>query len=550
MPIVYETEAPVAAAASIYDRLARHRQLVGEGYGGGGGGGGGGRGYQYGNVPYDTGIQDAIQARDQMQFAQQRQAQNTQAGYDQQRMQTEGAMAQDAQRFQLQAQLHDVELSQQERMRLQRLKNSIGEVQNDPTLTEEEKNDFTSQLKYNIDPLQRRLAQEKLSQEKMVKESMAEQKQAQAALEKQRQDIMAKSVADRVSFIPDATQLAKIAEDYTKNVGPHLTALYGPDAAQKIIGQMAQQEALKQGLGSHAYLQPDGKLTPMHGEVGASGELDKSGKGSKGDGGVDHPSGLGPQDYMKAREHAIGQLQREQAMTKENEFGQKQPRYPELDTPEGYQKRLKELMGGLPADYSEYNAAKPAQKTKGYQSRFAAPDTGKGPQTPADASQKPFDFADAKSQTPEQQGQVQQFASVGKEIMGAKASFEERQAAAAALGEAQSLLMKSGSVGNMNADQKRKYVAAMNTVAGVLKGGQHTPAAAAASSPAGDGRPWWEQLRKGEYDPTGAGKYIDFRTMNGDNFKRGLGVIGDALTPNLGKIAEGLGQATETVRGK
>lgn len=356
MPIVYETEAPVAAAAGVYDRLANYRGSYG---GGGGGGGGGGRGYGGGGIPYDTGIQDAINNRDQMQFQQQATAQRADNQILTERMQQQGAMAQDRQRFELQAQLHEVELSQQERMRLQRLKNAIGEVSSDATLTDQEKSDYVQQLKYNIDPLQRRLSQEKLQQEKLVKDSIADQKTAAAAFEKQRLDVLGKSTQDRMSFVPDATSLAEATDDITANVGEKLTAQFGPERAKAMIAQMAQEEVLKQGLGSHFIMQPDGKLMPLDGHSGMKSDGDGSGKAAS------HSS----DDHAKLYDRASAQVDKERSRRKPKEDGSDSQ---EWLHPQDAESRNKMIAGEI-ANIQKHmeGAPRPAGK-KAYTSKYAA----------------------------------------------------------------------------------------------------------------------------------------------------------------------------------
>lgn len=541
MPIVYETPAPVAAAAGVYQALearnARDRRFAAAG---GGGGGGGGRGYSYGSVPYDTGIQDAIQFRDSLQFGQQRQAQDTQAGYDRQRMAIEGEMAQDRQRFQLQAELHGVELSQQERMRLQRLKNSVGEVSSDPTLSDQEKADFISQIKYNIDPLQRRLAQEKLSQEKIVKESMAEQRQAQAAFEKQRLDIMAKTVADRVQFIPDSTQLAAVVEDFTKNVGPPLTAMFGADVAKRMIGEMAQQEALKQGLGTHAYLQPDGKLMPMKGENPDGSPS----SGSRGKAASDHPSGLTQQDYLKAVEQATAQATREAGMTTTDELGVKKPVRPDLQDVNNLNKRVGDILAdvyGLPRNFNEFNAGRAAQTPKGYQSRFKPPEAAK-PVAAAASNNDPKPFEWSKPETPEQKIQVQNFNGLFDKIR-ALPSGPERDTAASALSEAQSMLMK-GKI--KEPADRQKFEELIRTASGVVKSGveQETKRTVASNPPQQSTIGAWWESRRTAYDENNAplvgepGKPLTPAAAVGNLAKRGYQFVYDQA-PRLPKFLRG-----------
>lgn len=381
MPIVYETPGPVAAMGDVGLRQAqldaqRSRALAAAASHGSGDGGGGGGGRQYGGaVPYDTGIQDAIQFRDTMQFQQAKATQDNARAYGLQAMEGDQRITQQNNQAVLQAQLHEVELSQQERMRLQRLKNAVGEVSNDPTLTDEQKSDYLQQIKYNVHPLQDRLAKEKLSQDKMVKEQLAEKHQWQAAAEKSRLDILGRSAADRTSWIPDNVILSNIVADITKNVGPQLELVMGSQAAKKTIADMAEQQALLQGLGTHAYLQPDGKLVPIKGDTNGDGKPDNGSTGG-GKPGADHPTGLSPTDYMKAVGEATAQAHKEASLSKTGEGSIKTSARPELQDAVTFNKRVGDIMQdvyGLPRNFNDYNAQKPTGQTKDYKSPFAKP---------------------------------------------------------------------------------------------------------------------------------------------------------------------------------
>ncbi len=375
MPVAYETPAPIGAIASASQAMARRQaQVAAAARAGGGGGGGVG-----GGIPYDTGIQDAISGRDRLQFAQQAHTDEVQQRYQLAQFGHDSAMVQQQGRFELQAQLHDVELSQTERMRLQRLNNALGMVAADPNLSEQDKADYVSQIKYDIDPLKRRLAQEKLQQEKMVKESIAEQKTFQAAHEKQRLDIMAKTGADRHVFIPDTQALSQIADDISKNLPG------GMILSNEEISKMAHQEAINQNLGSSFIIQPDGKLEAVKPEGGA-------GAAGKGKGSADHPLGITTEDFNKMYADVVSHIDKRLSTKKKTDIGGEEFAFPQ--DPETRKRMISDELDARRQALEEFTKQSTA-KPKGYQSRFkpkekpqgmaaaAAPDAPPGGGAPA-----------------------------------------------------------------------------------------------------------------------------------------------------------------------
>lgn len=396
MPIVYETDAPVAAAASIAQQLARRSSGYGGGGGGSGGGGGGGGGRGYGsNIPYDTGIQDAIQFRDSSQFAEQRQAQEFQGGFDRQQLAGEQRLNEQHQQFQLQANLQEVTLSQQERMRLQRLKNSIGEVSSDPSLSDQEKSDYIQQIKYNIDPLQRRLAQEKLEQEKITKEALVENRRAQAGLREEEAKVHATKFEDRTKYFVPPNVLSQIASDIAGNANlPPMS----PQDRDAFIDQLARQEAMKQGLGVTMFQQKLGHWEAI-GPGGAADMGGKSGTGGSGSPGAvgsssrghttDHPSGVTADHYDKIHAEVIDSVDRKIKMTKKNlDTGKEDFLYPQ--TPEWRKEAIDSEFKARLDRLKEYQAqAPPRPAGGGYKSPFTqepAPGTPPSGGTPAAAA--------------------------------------------------------------------------------------------------------------------------------------------------------------------
>lgn len=263
MPVTFEPAQPFAPAISSYygsamqndadaPRLLAAQQanrefalraaaLAQQGGGGGGGRGGGG-----------SDIQDAINHRDdaQRQSDQFNAQLNTGVQRDQYEAQSQANLQQS--RFELQAQLQDVELSQQEKMRLQRLKNAKGAVLADPTLTDEEKSNLSLQLDTGINPMDERIKTQKLAQEKLLKESMVEDNNAKAALALQQLKGMGKNFEDRGQWNPDPTALAK--ESAT------IKELY-PNLSDDEVKQQAIAETIRNGAGKQMIMDSKGNFT-------------------------------------------------------------------------------------------------------------------------------------------------------------------------------------------------------------------------------------------------------------------------------------------------
>lgn len=252
MPVTFEPAQPFAPAISSYygsamqndadaPRLLAAQQanrefalraaaLAQQGGGGGGRGGGG------------SDIQDAINHRDdaQRQSDQFNAQLNTGVQRDQYEAQSQANLQQS--RFELQAQLQDVELSQQEKMRLQRMKNAVGDVSTDPTLSDEEKSDMILQLKTGIDPFQHRIATQKLAQEKMVKDQMVEASQAKTAVEQANAKYRTNSFEDNQRYIPNPSSLAQFVED---------EATANPDLPPDELEKRARARAIREGAYTH-----------------------------------------------------------------------------------------------------------------------------------------------------------------------------------------------------------------------------------------------------------------------------------------------------------
>lgn len=309
MPITFEPAQPFAPSISAYygsamqndadaPRLLAARQQAQanamQGYGGGGGGGGGG-----GNS-----IQDAINQRDTNRMRADEFTAQLETGVQRDQFEAQVQGAAQRQRFDLQAQLQDVELSQQEKMRLQRMKNAVGEVSVDPTLTDQEKSDMILQLKTGIDPFQHRLATQKMQIDKLQKDAMVQELQSRAAIEQQTSKFRANSFEDNQRYVPHANVLAQYVED-------EVTANPGIDPKQAEAN--ARARAIKEGHYDHFIQESPGKWQRQDPRKGGDAEGGGTGgtRGSSaGGGGAEKPpkelDDVGIVRAAKARLEATG----------------------------------------------------------------------------------------------------------------------------------------------------------------------------------------------------------------------------------------------------
>lgn len=189
-------------------------------------------------------------------------------------------------RFNLQAQLSELELTQQEKIRLQRMKNAIGTIATDPTLTDQEKADFTLQLKTGIDPMEKRNAAARIKSETAQREALIENTRMQAAIREETLKFQAQSFDDKRRVIPDARALAEITEE-VKSASPGLT--------QEEAGERAKQLAIQRGLYHEWVMSSPGKWEAVLGR-GAPGE--GAGNGPAGPGGPSGSTSKGGQKDM------------------------------------------------------------------------------------------------------------------------------------------------------------------------------------------------------------------------------------------------------------
>ncbi len=188
----------------------------------------------------------------------------------------QAAQANENQRFQNQAALIGVELTTQERMRLSRMKNAIGDVQNDPSLSDEEKADLTVQLRTGINPLEQRLAKQKFEMDKMVKEEMVNAKRAETALQSERLKFISGEFDQHIKIVADP-KTQQQAIDVVRDLYPDL-APGSPEFKAEVEKQVIE-------TGNFIRMKPNAKgdMEPIdeskHGDVG------KGARGGKGPGG-------------------------------------------------------------------------------------------------------------------------------------------------------------------------------------------------------------------------------------------------------------------------
>lgn len=187
-------------------------------------------------------------------------------------------------RFQQQADLNETELSQQEKMRLARLKNSLGEIAADPTLTNDEKNEFAAQLKYKISPLEMRMTKQKMDMDRITKESMVEAKQMETAIFQQRLKAATGNASDLFHWEPDEDFLAEESERLRAEFKEARAAGVGgfatPEAEAAAIKKMAIQNSILAKRGKKFIQSSFGKWDAVDsgGGGGATGSSGKSGK--------------------------------------------------------------------------------------------------------------------------------------------------------------------------------------------------------------------------------------------------------------------------------
>lgn len=375
-------------------------------------------------------------------------------------------------RFRLQAELQQTELTQQENMRLQRMKNAVGEVASDSTLSAEEKADFITQLKTGISPLEHRLAKARLAAETQAKEALADQRRTQAAADMVAIKFHSLAAEDRQGFVADPVQLERITKDLRENMPQ--ASLIPPE----VITKMAKQIALEQGLGVTMYQESPGKMVPIQG--GKSGSGKSSAEAST------HPTGLDADSYMKQWDLVSKSVAKDAA--EKNNSGE--PLHPELQTEEGRQKRISERLRSAEEAMRSFNAQSKPPEKKGYVSPWNRPEPPqqldwwgrpvtpgqqavRGPQgqegpNPNTADDKPFDLLKPESQTPNQRAAVASLQQVREKLVSIP-DGPERVKANDLWREAAQMLAEAGNVREMKPAPKIHYLTILSHLDAITK---------------------------------------------------------------------------------
>lgn len=108
-----------------------------------------------------------------------------------------------AQHFDLQAQFNQIQLTQSEQMRMQRLRNGIDAVKNHPGLSPDEKQNLIMQMQTGLNPLEQRQQQANILHTQIQTQGQAQQNEQQATLFNQRQNFLARGLQGNLQTIED-----------------------------------------------------------------------------------------------------------------------------------------------------------------------------------------------------------------------------------------------------------------------------------------------------------------------------------------------------------
>lgn len=350
MPIVYAPQAPVSGySAAAYEygaaQNAANRARASGGVSSGGG---------YGVDPsvlmrmYDNDadrMQAAIANRDRMDFEARRFAAGLDAETGMQNLRAHNEAALQDQRIQGQMAMQNNELSQQEKIRYMRMKNALGSVEADPTLTAEEKANMRTMLQSGINPYEQRLARQKVEAQAEANRMLADQRRTQASLNEADLKLSAQSFNERTAYHVDSSVLSQIIGDLKKN-------LPGADRIPpQVLAGMANEIAMSQGLGQTFYQESPGKWAPVSGGTGKG-----SSSGSKSEGGMNEDK------FMKLYDSAVDQAMKEQAKATDGV-----PVHPQ--TVEWFNERVQQIVQERTKALQGFSQTQPQ---RGYRSPFAA----------------------------------------------------------------------------------------------------------------------------------------------------------------------------------
>lgn len=458
-------------------------------------------GYERGGsgVPYQTGIQSAINHRDDVQ----QRSQEMQQQNDQQAAGIQAAGQMQQQKYSLEAELADTQLSQQEKLRMSRMQNAVGDVSSDPSLSDEEKADMISQIKTGLSPLDARAKRANVLAQEQQKNAAAEAADAQAALRQRELTALGKTADQRQSISHDPTQLAAITAHLDSVLPPYSIFQGGPAARQAHIEQMAKAESIRQGTYSLIQTSPDGKSESIIKGPGSKEHesvLKGEGSGAKGGSGE-----LTLDNWLKMRKHSEDAIDRRSKETVEGQIpGTKAPAHPDLQDDAKRSAAVEAHMkaAGMPHNYQEFQASqKPKQKGYGYdpdKAPWGKKAAAAAAESAAEPDEKPFDFSKPHEQTDKQKQQVANLTEMDKKLADSPAPPEVKKEAAVAHQEVRADLAEYGSIKNMPEEKRKRYAANVVKIAQAIR--YQSPAAAATGvQPAAPAAPQsgWDKFMSG-----------------------------------------------------
>lgn len=308
-------------------------------------------------------------------------------------------LAQQDRRAQNAAWLNQQQLSQQEQMDLQKMKESVGYVQNNPNLTDDEKENFITRLRTKIDPMEMRLKQQQVEHQQKQDQLIDGQLRKQAEHEETNRQFQAQMMKEGkavVTWVDDngrrhpLIKNEKTGEWYNPLQSSHEVTARLEAARQEKVTQLEQAE-----------------------ETNARSA------------------------FEKARKEIVEDVRRREMATVKDATGKDtgQYMYQSLQTPEGVKKRIDEELAarlGGSADEEAYVKRRLDAFRRRRGGSVTAPDGGGGGadpgasqpsqpnQTPAEqkfvAENKPFDLKTLGDATPTQKTLVAGWNAMGKNV--------------------------------------------------------------------------------------------------------------------------------------
>ena len=211
----------------------------------------------------------------------------------------QNALIRQQQGAQLQSWLSQQDLTQKEKIDLERQKSAVGEVENSQFLSPEDKQDLILQLKTGIDVKTQRMKSALAQSQMDMNQQHADAYKAEAGAKAQAADITARSLAGQVKFVPSQQDLPALQKELVDaGEAPVFNPMDPAGAAQAMaqFQQRVQQEAESRGLGNYYVPGPKGELHP---DPFAMERLKQAGAKGKAGAAGGEPA---PRDYEKEAE--------------------------------------------------------------------------------------------------------------------------------------------------------------------------------------------------------------------------------------------------------